>query len=168
MENRVIDLATGWWHGRREATVSEQGDDKADSVPRNKRPSHAQVEALRAVTALRRRRGNKAWRALAVELSAYSGVRRGELAVLDDTTVHRDGRVRVLWRLETIGGPHLALPKAASLRDGLKFGQAYGSHTPRERARSSISLSEPLRPHRLPGAALPRVRGSLPRVGYCG
>ena len=116
LENQVIDLATVWWHGRRKATVSEQGDDKADFVPRNKRPTHAQVEALREATALRRRRGNKAWRALAVELAAYSGVRRGELAVLDDTTVHRDGRVRVLWRLETIGGPHLALPKGNKRR----------------------------------------------------
>ena len=116
LESHVIDLATVWWHGRRKATVSEQGDDKVDFVPSNKRPTHAQVEALREATALRRRRGNKAWRALAVELAAYSGVRRGELAVLDDTTVYLDGRVRVLWRLETIGGPHLALPKGNKRR----------------------------------------------------
>jgi len=116
LENQVIDLATVWWHGVRGVMATEQGDDKADFVSRNKRPTHAQVKALREASTLRRRRGIKEWRALAVELAAYSGVRRGELAVLDDTTVHRDGRVRVLWRLETIGGPHLALPKGNKRR----------------------------------------------------
>ncbi|KRA30958.1 MULTISPECIES: tyrosine-type recombinase/integrase [unclassified Nocardioides] len=116
LENQMIDLSTVWWHGERRVKAAEQGDDKTDFVSRTKRPTHAQVKALRAATSERRRRGNKSWRALAVELAAYSGVRRGELAVLDDTTVHRDGRVRVLWRLESIGGPHLALPKGNKRR----------------------------------------------------
>jgi integrase len=105
-----------WWHGVRAAKVTEQSDGRIEFVPRNKRPTHAQVKVLREAMAIRRRRGNKVWRTLAVELAAYSGVRRGELAVLDDTTVYGDGRIRVIWRLETIGGPHLALPKGNKRR----------------------------------------------------
>ena len=116
LENQVIDLSTVWWHGVRAAKVTEQSDGRIEFVPRNKRPTHAQVKALREAMAIRRRRGNKVWRTLAVELAAYSGVRRGELAVLDDTTVYGDGRIRVIWRLETIGGPHLALPKGNKRR----------------------------------------------------
>lgn len=36
--------------------------------------------------------------------------------MLDDGTVFGDGRIRVNWRLETIGGPHLALPKGNKRR----------------------------------------------------
>ncbi|GAA4700016.1 hypothetical protein GCM10023349_15680 [Nocardioides conyzicola] len=116
LENQVIDLATVWWHGARVVTVVEQSDGRVEFVPRSRRPTHDQVGALRESMTTRRRRGHKGWRALAVELAAYSGVRRGELAVLDDTAVHRDGRIRVLWRLETIGGPHLAPPKGNKRR----------------------------------------------------
>jgi integrase len=116
LESQVIDLGTVWWHGARHTTVAEQGDGPAEYVPRHQRPTHDQVRALRESMTTRRRRGRKEWRALAVELAAYSGVRRGELAVLDDTTVHTDGRIRVQWRLETIGGPHLALPKGNKRR----------------------------------------------------
>jgi integrase len=116
LETQMIDLTTVWWHGERKAKVTEQGEDKANYVPRDKRPTHIQVNALRDASTNRRRRGSKSWRPLAIELAAYSGVRRGELAVLDDTTVFRDGRVRVQWRLETIGGPHLALPKGNKRR----------------------------------------------------
>ncbi|RNM13152.1 tyrosine-type recombinase/integrase [Nocardioides pocheonensis] len=116
LENQVIDLATVWWHGVRIVKVTDQSDGRVDFVPRSKRPTHTEVRALRESMARRRRRGTKGWRALAVELAAYSGVRRGELAVLDDTTVSSDGRIRVQWRLETIGGPHLALPKGNKRR----------------------------------------------------
>lgn len=116
LESQVIDLGTVWWHGLRETTALEQGDGPAEYVPRNQRPTHEQVRALRESMATRRPRGQKVWRSLAVELAAYSGVRRGELAVLDDTTVRADGRIRVEWRLETIGGPHLALPKGNKRR----------------------------------------------------
>lgn len=116
LETQVIDLSTVWWHGIRATTVVEQGDGPVAFVPRSQRPTHDQVRALREAMTARRRRGRKEWRALAVELAAYSGVRRGELAVLDDATVHTDGRIRVQWRLETIGGPHLAPPKGNKRR----------------------------------------------------
>jgi integrase len=116
MDQQVIDLSTVWWHGDRAIRAREQGQERIQYVDRSKRPTHGQVTALREGMDARRTRGTKAWRALAVELAAYSGVRRGELAVLDDTVVSRVGRIRVQWRLETIGGPHLALPKGNKRR----------------------------------------------------
>lgn len=116
LDQQIIDLSTVWWHGDRAVVVREQGQERIQYVDRAKRPTHDQVRALREGVNLRRARGAKSWRELAVELAAYSGVRRGELVVLDDTVVTLDGRIRVQWRLETIGGPHLALPKGNKRR----------------------------------------------------
>ncbi|MGK2874471.1 MAG: hypothetical protein ACSLEW_02375, partial [Nocardioides sp.] len=116
LDNQTIDLSTVWWHGLRVPKVTEQGEGPANVVDRTKRPTHHQVQSLREAMSLRRIRHGKSWRELAVELAAYSGVRWGELLVLNDEVVHLDGRVRVQWRLESIGGPHLALPKGNKRR----------------------------------------------------
>lgn len=121
LENQVLSTRGVWWHGAPAAQVTEPariaGEDDG-YVERYKRPSAAQVEALR-IGAEQTGRGIW-WRGLMVELAAGAGPREGELWALTADSVRADRRLPIDWQVEEVAGrQQLSTPKGKKRRTSI-------------------------------------------------
>ncbi|MEO9323302.1 site-specific integrase [Nocardioides sp. C4-1] len=121
LDNQVIDLSNVFWHGvtANDAQTSDSGE-RLEYVSPWKRPSNAQVEALRDAAARTGRRGKgQWWRGLMVEIAAYSGPRWSELVAVTTEVVDLDRRtIDLHWRVAESTGKarRLTPPKMAKRR----------------------------------------------------
>lgn len=122
LDSQVIDLKAVWWHGERPSSDGATAGEQGGFVPKWKRPSNAQVRALRKGAEETGRGAGVWWRGLMVELAAYSGVRWSELIALTVESVHAETRkVDVVQRVEAEKGKGRSLvpPKMSKKRTTL-------------------------------------------------